>query len=50
MLATVIKSEVATQTTIKIIETFANIRKLSRNLNSIDEHQTKEEQQSLVFP
>ncbi len=48
MLATIIKSKVATNTTIKIIETFANIRKLSRNLNSIDEHQSKEEQQALV--
>ena len=48
MLATILKGDVATQTTIKIIETFANIRKLSRNLNSIDEHQTKEEQQALV--
>ena len=48
MLATIIKSKVATDTTIKIIETFANIKKLSRNLNSIEEHQTKEEQQALV--
>jgi len=48
MLATIIKSKVATDTTIKIIETFANIKKLSRNLNSIDEHQSKEEQQALV--
>ncbi|MEA2072079.1 MAG: ORF6N domain-containing protein, partial [Campylobacterota bacterium] len=29
MLATILKGEVATQTTIKIIETFANIKKLS---------------------
>jgi len=48
MLATILKGELATETTIKIIETFANIKKLSRNLNSIDENQTKEEQQSLV--
>ena len=48
MLATILKGELATQTTIKIIETFANIKKLSRNLNSIDENQTKEEQQALV--
>ena len=48
MLATILKGTVATQTTIKIIETFANIRKLSRNLNSIDEHQTQEEQLALV--
>jgi len=49
MLATIIKSKVATQTTIKIVETFANIRQLSRNLNAINEDQTKEEQQALVL-
>jgi phage regulator Rha-like protein len=48
MLATILKGKHATQTTIAIIETFTNIRKLSRNLNSIDENQTKEEQQALV--
>ena len=41
MLATIIKSKVATETTIKIIETFANIKKLSRNLNSINNKQTE---------
>ena len=49
MSAPIIKSKVATNTTIKIIETFANIKKLSRNLNSIDENKTKEEQQALVL-
>ncbi|HIP19609.1 MAG TPA: ORF6N domain-containing protein [Sulfurimonas sp.] len=49
MLATIIKSKVATQTTLKIIETFANVRQLSRNLNAIDEDQTQEEQQALVM-
>ena len=49
MLATILKGEVATQTTIKIIETFANARQLSRNLNAIDEDQTQEEQQALVM-
>jgi len=48
MVATILKSKKATEATFVIIETFANIRKLSRNLNSIDEHQTKEEQQALV--
>lgn len=48
MLATILKGELATQTTIKIIDTFANIKKLSRNLNSIHENQTKEQQQYLV--
>ncbi len=35
MLATIIKSKVATQTTIKIIETFAKVKELSRNINDI---------------
>lgn len=48
MVATILKSKNAIDATFAIIETFANIRKLSRNLNSIDEHQTKEEQQNLV--
>lgn len=48
MLATIIKSKIATQTTLKIIETFANIKQLSRNLNAIDENQTEEEQLALV--
>ena len=43
MLATILKSDVATQATLQIIETFANVKQLSKNLNSIDEHQTKEE-------
>ncbi len=48
MLATIIKSKVATQTTLKIIETFANLKQLSRNLNSINENQTQEEQLGLI--
>jgi len=48
MLATIIKSKVAAETTIKIIETFANIKKLSRNLNSISSEQTEEEQRMIV--
>jgi hypothetical protein len=35
MLATIIKSKIATQTTIKIIETFAKVKELSRNINDI---------------
>lgn len=35
MLATIIKSKVATQTTIQIIETFAKVKELSRNINGI---------------
>lgn len=48
MLATIIKSKVATETAIKIIETFANIKKLSRNLNTINVDQSKEEQKALI--
>ncbi len=35
MLATIIKSPLATKTTLQIIETFAKVRQLSRNINSI---------------
>ena len=49
MLATILSGEVATQTTLKIIETFSNVRELSRNLNTIDENQTQDEQQALVL-
>lgn len=46
MLATIIKSKIATQTTIKIIETFAKVKELSRNINNImkteDENLQKE--------
>lgn len=35
MLATIIKSPLATQTTLQIIETFSKIRELSRNINAI---------------
>lgn len=48
MLATIIKSQVATDTTIEIIETFAKIKQLSRNLNAITAEQTQKEQESLV--
>ncbi len=35
MLATILKSKKATQTTIKIIETFSKIKKLNSNINKI---------------
>jgi hypothetical protein len=35
MLATIIKSEIATETTLNIIETFAKVKELSRNKNTI---------------
>ena len=48
MISTILKSDVATSATLQIIETFANLKQLSRNLNSIDENQTKEEQLALI--
>ena len=35
MLATIVKSDVATEATFQIIETFAKIKELSRNINAI---------------
>jgi len=35
MLATIIKSKIATETTLNIIETFSKVKELSRNINSI---------------
>ena len=48
MLATILKSAQAIQTTISIIETFAKIRHLSRNLNELSTVQDKVEQKSLM--
>ena len=48
MLATIIKSRVATQTTLKIIETFAKVKELSRNINSIMKTDDKNIQKDLA--
>ena len=48
MLATILKSKIATQTTISIIETFAKTRELSRNVKELSTVQDKQEQQSLM--
>ena len=48
MLATILKSPVATQTTIAIIETFSKIRELSRNIKELSTIQDKGEQKSLM--
>jgi len=48
MLATILKSKKATQTTISIIETFSKIRELSRNVKELSTVQDKQEQQSLM--
>ncbi|MDQ1244797.1 MAG: hypothetical protein QG565_1137 [Campylobacterota bacterium] len=49
MLATIIKSKAATQTTLKIIETFAKVKELSRNINSIMKTDNKEIQKELAI-
>jgi hypothetical protein len=38
MLATILKSPTATETTIDIIETFAKVRELSRNIAELHRH------------
>ena len=48
MLATIIKSTVATQTTLQIIETFAKVKELSRNINDIMKTTNEEAQQELA--
>ncbi len=48
MLATILKSPQAVQTTFAIIETFAKIRELSRNIKTLSNVQDKAEQQSLM--
>ena len=48
MLATILKSPRATQTTIAIIDTFAKVKELSRCLSAIKEDTDMESKQSLV--
>ena len=48
MLATILKSPKATQTTIAIVETFAKMRELSRSLARISEAQDAEHQKALL--
>ena len=48
MLATIIKSDIATQTTLNIIETFAKVKELSRNINAIMKTQDEAKQQELA--
>jgi len=48
MLATILKSQKATQTTIAIVETFAKIRELSRNVSELAKKPEKERQKSLM--
>ena len=48
MLATILKSPVATQATITIIETFTKIRELSRNVKELSTVQDKTQQKALM--
>ena len=48
MLATILKSDSATDTTIAIIETFAKLRELGRTISKLAQPQDQETQQQLV--
>lgn len=48
MLATIIKSKVATHTTLQIIETYAKVKEFSRNINNIMKTTNEEVQQELA--
>ena len=48
MLATILKSDAATDTTIAIIETFAKLRELGRTISKLSRPQDQETQQQLV--
>jgi hypothetical protein len=48
MLATILKSKQATDTTFAIIETFARIRQLSRNLKQLTETESEAQQKALM--
>ena len=48
MLATILKSEKATQTTLAIIETFAHIKNLSRNIKKLSEVKDEREKKDIM--
>lgn len=48
MLATILKSKIATQTTIAIIETFSKLRELTKTVKALSANPEKEIQQSLM--
>ena len=48
MLATILKSPVATETTLAIIETFAKVRELSHNIAEISKQPDKEVQKNML--
>jgi len=48
MLATILKSKIAIQTSIAIIETFAKVKELTNTINELSSNPVKEKQQSLM--
>ena len=48
MLATILKSPVATETTLAIIETFAKVRELSYNIAEISKQPNEQEQKKML--
>jgi hypothetical protein len=48
MLATILKSKIAAQTTLAIIETFAKMRELSRNINNLSIINDEEEKREVL--
>lgn len=48
MLATILKSPVATETTLAIIETFAKVRELSRNIAEIGSQSDEQKQKNML--
>ena len=48
MLATILKSSIATQTTISIIETFSKLKNLSRTIKQISDVDNENKQKSLI--
>ena len=48
MLATILKSPKATETTIAIIETFTKVRELSRTISQLSEQSEKPQQKSMI--
>jgi uncharacterized membrane protein len=48
MLATILKSSIATQTTLAIVEAFSKIKELNRTITSLSEIDNEAKQQSLI--
>jgi len=48
MLATILKSKIAIQTSIAIIEAFSKIKELTNTINELSSNPAKEKQQSLM--